>query len=67
MIMNWVEAIPNSIKEESFGDGNIGFLKFDHFARRLDPNNKYKESNYAIFDSFLIKTSSENGQFSLLG
>ena len=59
--LGW-EPIPNTRKEESFGDGNIGLLKFDHFARRLDPNLKFEESNYAIFgDSFaLSRQVSEN-------
>ena len=52
--LGW-EPIPNSRKEESFGNGNTGFLQFDNCGRRLDPNQKFEESNYAIFgDSYAL-------------
>ena len=52
--LGW-EPIPNSRKKESFGNGNTGFLKFDNYGRRLDPNQKFEESNYVIFgDSYAL-------------
>ena len=52
--LGW-EPIPNSRKKESFGNGQTGFIQFDNYGRRLDPNQKFKESNYAIFgDSYAL-------------
>tara|TARA_B100001027_G_scaffold216926_1_gene195180 strand:+ start:444 stop:1571 length:1128 start_codon:yes stop_codon:yes gene_type:complete len=52
--LGW-EPIPNSRKEEFFEGGHIGVLQFDNFARRLDPNQNFEESNYAIFgDSYAL-------------
>ena len=52
--LGW-EPLPNSEKKEYLIDKKIGILKFDSLSRRYDPNEKLKESNYAIFgDSYAL-------------
>ena len=52
--LGW-EPQPNSRKKESIGEHKYGFLRFDDLSRRLDPNLKLDDSNYAIFgDSFAL-------------
>ena len=52
--LGW-EPLPNTHKSEFFANKQIGLLKFDDLARRLDPNRYKKESKYVIFgDSYAL-------------